>query len=52
VVARADVDVVGVDVVVEHGGDRIGLGDLLGLEAFALGASPAVRAIWLCSLAQ
>ena len=36
VVARADVDVVGVDLVVEHRGDGVRLGDLLGLEALAL----------------
>ena len=36
VVARADVDVVRVELVVEHRGDGVGLADLLGLEALAL----------------
>src|SRR5664280_2556277 len=43
VVARADVDVVGIDVVVEHRCDRVGLGDLLGLEPLTLEHVQEVR---------
>src|SRR3990170_508615 len=43
VVARADVDVVRIHLVIEHGRDRVRLADLLGLEALALEHVQEVR---------